>query len=47
VHYDGFNWRDPTGKIEKFIPNSDMAFLDFKRIIKKEWDERNVTNGSA
>jgi hypothetical protein len=38
-HYEYFDYID-TGKqcIEKFLPNSDMDFLDFKQQMKKEWE---------
>ncbi len=36
-HYDYFDYIDPDGKIEKYEPDSDMDFIDFKKIIKEEW----------
>jgi hypothetical protein len=39
VHYDGFNWVDDNGNVSKFLPNSDKAFLEFRAIMKQEWEE--------
>jgi hypothetical protein len=39
-HYEYFNFIE-NGSIVHFTPNSDCDFLEFKKIIKKEWEERN------
>ncbi|KAK2064963.1 hypothetical protein LY76DRAFT_532079 [Colletotrichum caudatum] len=44
VHYDGFNWVDGHGSVEKFVPNSDMDFLDFKRLMREEWYSQTTNN---
>ncbi|KAF2149947.1 hypothetical protein K461DRAFT_323454 [Myriangium duriaei CBS 260.36] len=36
-HEDVFNWRDDKGQTQKFNPNSDASFTEFRRIMKKEW----------
>jgi hypothetical protein len=38
-HYDYFDYIDADRKIQKFEPDSDMDFLDFKATIKREWLE--------
>lgn len=39
MHYDKFRYIE-DGKEKDFIPNSDMAYSDFYRTIKAEWDAR-------
>ena len=40
-HYEYFDYITNDGKeIEAFDPNSDMAFLDFKKLMKEEWNNR-------
>jgi hypothetical protein len=39
-HYDYFDYLDGSGVQQPFEPNSDMDFIEFKKIIKKEWYER-------
>ena len=39
-HYDYFDYIDSDGKIMKYEPDSDMDFVTFKKIIKKEWKNR-------
>ncbi|KAK5077324.1 hypothetical protein LTR64_005193 [Lithohypha guttulata] len=46
VHYDGFNWRDDNGKSQKFVPNSDTTFTDFRNIMKAEWTATLSRNGT-
>ena len=38
-HYDYFDYIDADRKIQKFEPDSDMDFLDFKATLKREWLE--------
>jgi hypothetical protein len=38
-HYDYFDYIDSDGNIQKYEPDSDMDFIDFKNLMKKEWDE--------
>ena len=42
VHYDYFDYLDTSGNRQQFEPNSDMDFIEFKKTIKKEWDERET-----
>jgi hypothetical protein len=39
-HYDYFDYVDPDGTIQQYEPNSDMDFVDFKELMKKEWENR-------
>ncbi len=38
-HYDYFDYLDESGVKQQFEPNSDMDFVEFKKTIKKEWEE--------
>jgi hypothetical protein len=38
-HYDYFDYIDDNGKIEQYEPDSDMEFIKFKKLMKKEWHE--------
>ena len=38
-HYDYFDYLDESGAKQQFDPNSDMDFVEFKKTIKKEWEE--------
>jgi hypothetical protein len=40
MHYDYFDYLDGEGKIEQFEPDSDMDYLRFKALMKKEWNAR-------
>jgi hypothetical protein len=37
VHYDYFDYVNEKGEIEHFDPNSDADYVDFRKIIKAEW----------
>ncbi|KAM7183531.1 RmlC-like cupin domain containing protein [Naviculisporaceae sp. PSN 640] len=37
IHLDTFHWRDDQGEVQKFDPNSDMTFGEFRREMKAEW----------
>lgn len=39
MHYDKFRYIE-GGEEKDFTPNSDMAYSDFYRAIKSEWDSR-------
>lgn len=41
THYDYFDYVNADGKIEHYEPDSDMDFLSFKELMKKEWNEYN------
>lgn len=43
VHYDKFRYLE-DGKVKDWVPNSDMAYSDFYREIKAEWDARHLPN---
>ncbi|WP_440053927.1 cysteine dioxygenase [Pseudoalteromonas sp. T1lg65] len=45
-HYEYFDYVDDD-KIEPFTPNSDMGFLQFKALMKKEWQERKSSAKKA
>jgi hypothetical protein len=40
-HYDYFDYVDADGKTQQYEPDSDMEFLAFKALMKKEWLEAN------
>jgi len=40
THYDYFDYINANGKIEHYEPDSDMDFISFKKLMKKEWDEQ-------
>jgi hypothetical protein len=39
-HYDYFDYIDATGKKMQYEPDSDMDFLQFKELIRREWAMR-------
>jgi hypothetical protein len=43
-HYDYFDYLDGSGYQHPFEPNSDMDFIEFKKIIKREWCEKCLCN---
>ena len=45
-HYDYFDYLDGSGVQQPFEPNSDMDFIEFKKIIKSEWATKKccITN---
>lgn len=42
VHYDYFDYLDNDNNIQTYEPDSDMDFLEFKKIIKAEWESREA-----
>lgn len=42
-HYDYFDYIDGSNGIEKYEPDSDMDFLEFKQTMKREWEELQAT----
>jgi len=42
VHYDYFDYLDANGQIQHYEPDSDMDFINFKKLMKKEWYEEQV-----
>ena len=43
-HYDYFDYIDGDAKnIQQFEPDSDMEFIEFKKVMKKEWNERKFS----
>ena len=41
-HYDYFDYLDTDNTVQKFEPDSDMAFLSFKALMKAEWSEKTA-----
>jgi hypothetical protein len=41
LHYDYFDYLDSDNNIQQYEPDSDMDFIEFKKIIKSEWENRN------
>ncbi|KAG5658009.1 hypothetical protein KAF25_006960 [Fusarium avenaceum] len=41
VHDESFHWMDGKRHIERFIPNSDMAYGQFVQAVKAEWEAPN------
>ena len=39
-HYDYFDYIDDDGNIKQYEPDSDMDFIEFKKQMKLEWDNR-------
>jgi hypothetical protein len=42
-HYDYFDFLDEEGNKQQYEPDSDMDFISFKELMRKEWDEHNKT----
>lgn len=40
THYDYFDYLDASGKVQQYEPDSDMDFVKFKQLMKKEWTNR-------
>jgi hypothetical protein len=40
THYDYFDYLDDNGNIQQYEPDSDMDFVEFKKLMKQEWDNR-------
>ena len=40
LHYDYFDYLDGEGKIQQFEPDSDEDYLQFKEIVRWEWEMR-------
>ncbi len=41
THYDYFDYLDASGTTQQYEPDSDMDFLAFKALMRKEWLEAN------
>jgi hypothetical protein len=39
-HYDYFDYIDGIGTIQQYEPDSDMEFIEFKAMMKREWAAR-------
>jgi hypothetical protein len=37
AHYDYFDYLDENGDEQQYEPDSDMGFVEFKELIRKEW----------
>ena len=46
THYDYFDYLDASGTKQAYEPDSDMDFLDFKAIMRREWLEAKQTKKS-
>jgi hypothetical protein len=42
VHYDYFDYLDNDNNIQTYEPDSDMDFVEFKKIIRAEWESRKT-----
>lgn len=42
-HYDYFDYLDDNGVKQQYEPDSDMDFIQFKKLMKKEWSSRPLT----
>jgi predicted metal-dependent enzyme (double-stranded beta helix superfamily) len=42
-HYDYFDYLDDNGVKQQYEPDSDMDFIQFKKLMKKEWSSRPIT----
>jgi len=40
AHYDYFDYLDNDGVVQQYDPDSDMDFVEFKEVIREEWEER-------
>lgn len=40
AHYDYFDYIDADGAVQRFTPDSDMEFLEFKDLMREEWNAR-------
>jgi hypothetical protein len=40
THYDFFDYLDENSEIQKYEPDSDIDFISFKELMKKEWNNR-------
>jgi hypothetical protein len=40
AHYDYFDYLDENGEEQQYEPDSDMGFVEFKDLIRKEWAQR-------
>jgi hypothetical protein len=41
LHYDYFDYLDTNGAKHHFEPNSDMDFIEFKNLMREEWNKKN------
>ena len=39
THYDYFDYVAASGNIKQFEPDSDMDFIEFREVMRKEWEE--------
>jgi len=40
THYDYFDYVATSGNIKQFEPDSDMDFIEFREVVKKEWESK-------
>ena len=41
IHYDYFDYISEDNQLEQYEPDSDMDFVDFKLLMKKEWTNKS------
>ena len=46
IHYDYFDYIDADGNKQQYEPDSDMDFIQFKKLMKTEWDNKPKNNYS-
>ncbi len=46
-HYDDFDYVEKGQPIQQFEPDSDMDFVEFKKLMKKEWEEQAIQKKSS
>ena len=42
-HYDYFDYVDADGAIQQYEPDSDMDFVEFKKLMREEWGQRETS----
>jgi hypothetical protein len=47
AHYDYFDYIDDNGDLKQYEPDSDMDFVQFKKLIKKEWLEMKAMKAAT
>jgi len=41
IHYDYFDYLDNDNNVQKYEPDSDMDFIEFKKLMQFEWESRD------
>jgi hypothetical protein len=45
-HYDYFDYIDNNGIVQQYEPDLDMDFIEFKQLMKQEWNSRQQTKSN-